>query len=543
MTLSPHLVVLPIIVPLMVGAALMVIDERRRRVKFLVSELSAIAVLGVGVTLLLAIDSGAMAEVTSYRVGAWSSSIGIVLVVDRLAALMLVLTGLLAIPSIAFATVRWQRAGPRFQTLLQLLLMGLNGAFLTGDVFNLFVFFEVLLAASYGLALHGSGRERVRAGLHYVAINLVGSSLLLVGISLLYGVTGTLNMAELGLRIPALMGEERALVESGAAVLGVAFLIKAGAWPLSFWLPGTYGAASAPVAALFAIMTKVGVYALLRLSALFFPAEGAGAAVGFGDDWMLVAGLLTIVYGMNGALGSRTMARLAGYCAIISSGTLITIIGTGSAAAIGGGLYYLVASTLGVAALFLLVELVERERDPGNGDYLPVLETTAEDDEMEPGEEEIGIAIPGMLAVLGVALVAATLVVAGMPPFPGFVGKIAMIHALLDPAQQVAGEAMPMRVWVVMGALIISGLAVLVALTRVGINEIWARAEDEVPPIQTTDFGAIVFLLLVCFVMTVRGGPIMRYMDETAQSLRSPRIYIENVVPDETAVAAGEEGP
>ena len=334
-----------------------------------------------------------------------------------------------------------------------------------------------------------------------------------------------------------------ALVEAGAAVLGVAFLVKAGAWPLSFWLPGTYGAASAPVAAIFAIMTKVGVYAIIRLNSLFFPPDSAAPQGGFGDEWLLVIGLLTIVFGMNGALASRTMARLAGYCAIISSGTLITVVGTGNAAAISGGLYYLVASTLGVAALFLLVELVERERDLRRSEYLPVLETTGDEEDMEPGEEEIGIAIPGMLAVLGVALVAATLVVAGMPPFPGFVGKIAMIHALLDPAQHVDATAVPLRVWVVMGALIISGLAVLIALTRVGINEIWARSEDEVPPIQTTDFGAVVFLLLVCLAMTVQGGPIMRYMDETARSLRSPATYIENVLPAETALATEEASP
>ena len=153
--------------------------------------------------------------------------------------------------------------------------MGLNGAFLTGDLFNLFVFFEVLLAASYGLALHGSGARRVSAGLHYIAVNLAASMLFLIGVSLIFGVTGTLNMAALAELIPTVPERTRALLHAGAAILGVAFLIKAAMWPLGFWLPRTYAAAAPPVAAMFAIMTKVGIYVLLRLSLLLF-GDGAG---------------------------------------------------------------------------------------------------------------------------------------------------------------------------------------------------------------------------------------------------------------------------
>ena len=155
--------------------------------------------------------------------------------------------------------------------------MGLNGAFLTGDLFNLFVFFEVLLAASYGLALHGSGTARVRAGLHYVAINLAASLLFLVAVSVVYGISGTLNMADLARRMAGLAAEDRALLEAGLAVLGVAFLVKAAMWPLGFWLPATYAAASAPAAAILSILSKVGVYAVLRLWLLLFGGE-AGAA-------------------------------------------------------------------------------------------------------------------------------------------------------------------------------------------------------------------------------------------------------------------------
>src|SRR5690606_8419008 len=191
-------------------------------------------------------------------------------------ALMLVLTSVRALAALIFSFARWDRAGPHFHTLFQLLMMGLNGAFLTGDLFNLFVFFEVLLAASYGLVLFGSGAPRVKAGLHYIAINLAASALFLIGVSLIYGVTGPLNMADLALRIPAVPEQDRMLLEAGAGILGVAFLVKAGMWPLGFWLPSAYKVAAAPVAAIFAILSKVGVYIVLRLSLLLFGAE-AGA--------------------------------------------------------------------------------------------------------------------------------------------------------------------------------------------------------------------------------------------------------------------------
>ena len=155
--------------------------------------------------------------------------------------------------------------------------MGLNGAFLTGDVFNLFVFFEVMLVASYGLLLHGSGERRVHAGLHYIAVNLVASSLFLIGAAMLYGVTGTLNLADMRASSADTLGRSR-LASRGVAVLGIAFVAKAAVWPLNFWLLPAYTAASPPAAALFAVMTKVGFYAVLRIWTLFFP---SGAAAPF----------------------------------------------------------------------------------------------------------------------------------------------------------------------------------------------------------------------------------------------------------------------
>jgi multicomponent K+:H+ antiporter subunit D len=209
-------------------------------------------------------DAGRTASASTARQLA-GASFGIVLVLDRLSALMLVLTSLLGLAALLYSLARWQRMGPHFHALFQFQLMGLNGAFLTGDLFNLFVFFEVLLAASYGLALHGSGVARVKAGLHYIAINLAASLLFLIGVSMIYGVAGTLNMADLAARIPPCPPDTVPLLEAGAALLGIAFLVKAAMWPLGFWLTADLCAASPPSAAIFSMMSKVGIYAVLRL--------------------------------------------------------------------------------------------------------------------------------------------------------------------------------------------------------------------------------------------------------------------------------------
>ncbi|RUZ66634.1 cation:proton antiporter, partial [Mesorhizobium sp. M7A.F.Ca.US.003.02.2.1] len=222
METAGHLMIMPIVLPFAAGAVLLLLDERRHVVKAVISIVSALALVVIAIALLRSVDNAFASSATTgvYLLGNWPAPFGIVLVLDRLSALMLVLTSVLALASLAFSLARWHKAGPHFHTLFQFLLMGLNGAFLTGDLFNLFVFFEVLLAASYGLVLHGSGPLRVKAGLHYIAVNLAASSLFLIGVSLIYGVTGTLNMADLAQRIPAVPAADRMLLEAGAAVLG-----------------------------------------------------------------------------------------------------------------------------------------------------------------------------------------------------------------------------------------------------------------------------------------------------------------------------------
>jgi multicomponent K+:H+ antiporter subunit D len=509
-----HLVVIPVVLPLAAGALMLLFDERRHRLKAALSIASVIALLAAGVALLRLADAQ---PVRVYPLGDWPAPFGIVLVADRLSALMVLLAGVLAAAALAFSLARWHRAGPRFHALLQFLLMGLNGAFLTGDLFNLFVFFELLLAASYGLSLHGSGTARVGASLHYIAVNLTASLLFLVGAALIYGITGTLNMADLAVRIPQISMQERGLLEAGAAILGVAFLVKAGMWPLGFWLPSTYAAASAPAAALFAILTKVGVYAVLRLWLLLF--DG-----GTGGGLLLYAGMATLAFGLIGVLASQGLARLAGFSLLVSSGTLLAVIGMGEPAATGAALYYLVVSTLGASALFLLIELVERAREPG-ADILAVTAAAflGADEAPEP-EEEVGVAIPSSMALLGLSFACCALLVAGLPPLPGFVAKVAMLGALLAP------DPVPAAAWALLVLLSLSGLAAIIAMGRAGVRIFWAT-QRSVPRVRVIEMAPVAVLLGLCFALTVQAGPAMRYLQDAAQALHAPRAYVQGVLP------------
>ena len=245
-------------------------------------------------------------ELLVYQLGEWPAPFGIVLVVDRLSALMVLLTYAVAVPAMWYATGGWDCRGRHFHALFQFQLMGLCGAFLTGDLFNLFVFFEVLLIASYVLLVHGQGRERFRMGVHYVVLNLAASGLFLIGLGMVYAVTGTLNMADVGLRVGQLTGDAALIARAAALVLLVVFGLKAAIVPLYFWLPATYAAASAPVAALFAIMTKVGVYSIIRVHWGVFGVEAGEAALAV-QGWLLPLALTTSVLGVLGALAGETI--------------------------------------------------------------------------------------------------------------------------------------------------------------------------------------------------------------------------------------------
>lgn len=528
MLASEHLIIAPILIPFVAGALMLLYDDRQRKAKFALSVGSALALLFVAIELLNRSKGGPMSggnEISFYLLGNWAVPFGIILVLDRLSAMMLVLTALLAIPALTYAAASWNRQGLHFQSMFQFLLMGLNGAFLTGDLFNLFVFFEVLLAASYGLLLHGSGQLRIRAGLHYIAVNLTASLMFLIGVALIYGVTGTLSMAHLAQMVVTLPETERPLFHAGAAILAVAFLVKAGIWPLSFWLPTTYMAGAAPVAAMFAIMTKVGVYVILRLSMLWFSPD-AGASAGFGADVLTGLGMATVAFGFLGVLASQGVGRMTAHLVLISSGTVLAVTGMalagGGSAMLGGALYYMVSSTIATSALFLLIEPMSR----AEGGIAAMLALTADAyglDADEEEDEEGGLAIPGTMTVMGLLFGVCLLVLAGLPPLSGFVGKVAILQGMLG-----EGGMSPRMEWAFMALLLLSGFATLIGLVRIGIQTFWA-GDGTVPKVLALEIAPIVALVVLTLLMTLRAQDVLRYTDVTARALHQPMIYSDGV--------------
>ncbi|MFP5466406.1 MAG: monovalent cation/H+ antiporter subunit D [Gammaproteobacteria bacterium] len=444
-------------------------------------------------------------ELMVYRLGEWPAPFGIVMVVDRLSAMMLLLTYLVALPVLWYASGGWDERGRYFHALFQFQLMGLSGAFLTGDLFNLFVFFEVLLIASYVLLLHGQGRERMRMGVHYVILNLCASGLFLIGLALVYAVTGTLNMADVGLRLSQLPGDTVPLARSAGLVLLVVFGLKAALVPLYFWLPGTYASASAPVAALFAIMTKVGVYSIIRVHWGVFGAD-AGPVAQVAADWLLPLALLTSVLGVLGALAAHSMARLVAYLTVSSVGTIMAGVGLYTEGTLSAALYYMLHSTIVMAGLFLLVELIGAQRGDAQ-------------DRLRPATAVREPVLLGLLMIFGAASAA------GLPPLPGFLGKLMMLGSS-------AGLAAQAWVWSV---ILVVGFLSIVGLARAGVIVFWHVQPDDHG--QGSPAGSSLRLLspvwafmVLTLALAVLASPVKRYTDAAAAQLADSAAYVQAVL-------------
>ena len=490
-----HWPIAPILLPLFTAVLLLALGRWRPAWQLPVNLLATAALLLLCVGLLgRAADGG----VTAYLLGNWQAPFGIVLAMDRLAALMLVLTAVLALASLLAAAPRWHARGAYFHPLFQMQLMGLNGAFLTADLFNLFVFFEVLLIASYGLLLHGGGGQRLHASLHFVILNLVGSALFLLGVSLLYGLTGTLNMADLAVKVAQAPDADLGLLHAAGLLLLVVFGLKAAVLPLGLWLPTAYGAASAPVTALFAIMTKVGVYAMVRVFTLIFVGERLAVAA----TLLLPLGLATLVLASLGALGAGSLPRLAGYLTVASAGTLLAALGLPGDRALAAALYYLPQTTLAVAALFLLAELIARQR----GDLAGAL---------------AGGPAVRQPALLGGLFLLAGATLAGLPPFSGFVGKLLILRSAV-------GEAGGFAVWAV---LLLSGFSLLIAFGRAGSSLFW-----KVSPAQEGGRHGVLAMTPVCallacgVLLALLAAPVVRFAEAGARQLLAPAGYIDAVL-------------
>ncbi len=533
----PHLMAAPIILPMVAAGIMLLYRGRSPNFNLIINLVSCAMLVVVATALLIWTKTHNPTAFGIYLPANWDMPFGIVLVLDRLSALMIALTSLLGLVALIYAIARWHGAGVYFHPLFQIQLMGINGAFLTADLFNLFVFFEIMLAASYGLLLHGSGPRRVLAGMHYVAINLVASSLFLIGAALIYGVTGTLNMADLAVKIPQIAAADRALLHAGLAILGIAFLTKAAAWPLNFWLGPAYSSASAPSAALFAVLTKIGIYVILRLGSLWLGPAAVDSA-GFGQTWILWAGMITLVFGSIGMFVSQRPSRLAAYSIVLSAGILLVVISFGHVAVTSAGLYYLLISTLAVAALFLLSELIERSREPDPTTLLPPedeldhLSYRLSELDFEEGVNRddddtvlVGRIIPAATGFLGISFILCALLIIGLPPLGGFIGKFAILSTMLKTETPVSLQS-----WMFLGLLIGSSLLALTVFSRQGTRFFWAPENRPAPRLSAFECLPVIALIVICAILTVRAESVMKYTTITAQAIYTPSRYIQAVL-------------
>ena len=523
MSLADHLPVLTVLLPALTAVLLLFIGDgggdvgQHGNPRLVWTRRIALGSVLLGAVLAFRlVEQAAGGTLAVYRLGDWPAPFGIVLVVDRLSAYMLALTAAVAAPVLWYACGGWDTRGRHFHALFQFQLMGLNGAFVTGDLFNLFVFFEVLLIASYVLMMHGLGRARLRAGVHYVVLNLCASALFLIGVALIYALTGTLNLADLALRVPKVTGPEADLLQAGALLLLVVFGFKSALLPLAMWLPATAAAASAPVAALFALMTKVGVYAILRVHGVAFGAD-AGASAFTVQPVLLPLALGTCVVGVLGALAAHTLPRLVAWLTVASVGTVLAAVGLFNAPAWSAALFYMANSALVIAGLFLLSELVAAQRGP-----------MAE--RLEPCSP---VAQPALLGLMLLLAVAST---AGLPPLPGFIGKLMLLEASASHPAAVA-------VWaVVLGV----GLLTMVGLARAGSVLFWS-VRPEVPGSSSDSspqmLGATLALLGMSVLMSAFAAPIQRYTAATALQLVDRAAYARAVLPEQGGAAADTTRP
>ncbi|EGD55004.1 Na+/H+ antiporter subunit D [Gordonia neofelifaecis] len=521
------LIVLPTMVPLL-AAAVTLLAGRSPTIQ------RAVTVTAIGIAL---IASGMMLYLTSghgtfaVNVGGWDgrgiagSPLGITLVVDRLAALMLVISLTVLLCVVVYAIGQGIRDGTTEQPVsiflptYLILTAGVCNSFLAGDLFNLYVSFEVLLAASFVLLTLGASADRVRAGASYIMVSMVSSLIFLAGIAFAYATTGTLNLAEMAVRLDDVPdGTRNALY----AVLLVAFGIKAAVFPLSTWLPDSYPTAPAPVTAVFAgLLTKVGVYALIRTHTLLFPG-------GSMDNVLMVAGLLTMLVGIFGAIAQSDIKRLLSFTLVSHIGYMVFGIAVGSQLSTSAAIFYVAHHILVQTTLFLVVGLIERQAGSASLRRLGGL-----------------IASP-LLA--GLFLIPA-LNLGGIPPFSGFIGKVALLEAGTADGSVLA--------WILVGGSVVTSLLTLYVMARIWTKAFWrARADAPEGSMASSTASALIeegtdvlledredvgrmppAMVLPTMAMvgaglalTVWGGQIFHFTDDAADGVLDRSQYISTVL-------------
>ena len=503
--LVPLLVTLPLL-----GAAIALIAGRHRKTQVAVSVVTLTLVLAIAAVLLVVVDIGNAPIAVS--VGNWPIPFGIVLYVDRLAALLVVVSSIVLLAVLLFSVGQGAADGDDdtpvsiFHPSYLILAAGIFTAFIAGDLFNLYVGFEILLVASYVLITLGSTESRIRTGVVYIVVSLVSSILFLAAIAVIYGALGTVNMIQISERMTQLPQQTQTVLH---VLLLLAFSIKAAVFPLSFWLPDSYPTAPAPVTAVFAgLLTKVGVYAMIRTETLLFSENDVNFV-------LMIVALATMIVGVLGAVAQAELKRILSFTLVSHVGYMVFGLAIATPAAIGATIYYMVHHIVVQTTLFLAVGLIERRA--GSTSILRV--------------KGLMRAAP----VIAVLYFIPAINLGGLPPFSGFIGK----YALFDAAAEVGT---PIMMVLIVGGIVTS-LLTLYALMRAWNLAFWREEEDSaetesrisylgaapaaaveterrvIPRIMTA---ATAGMVAVTVALTVFAGPLYEVCARIGESLLEP---------------------
>ncbi|HET7305097.1 MAG TPA: Na+/H+ antiporter subunit D [Segeticoccus sp.] len=503
------LVPLPVALPL-VGAGITVVAGRHTRIQRLVSVTVLTAVVAVSGALLWAADHAGPQVV---EVGGWPAPLGIVLVVDRLSALMLVVSSLVTLGVLLYSIGQGRSSFddesdgeaplPIFHPTMMVLAAGVSTTFVSGDLFHIYVGFEMLLVASFVLLTLGGTPPRVRAGVTYVIVSMLSSLVFLVAIALVYAATGTVNLAQLAGRLDALPEGTRTALQ---VLLLLGFAIKAAVFPMSGWLPDSYPTAPAPVTAVFAgLLTKVGVYAIIRTQTLLFPE-------GHLTDLLLWAALLTMLVGILGAVAQDDIKRMLSFTLVSHIGFMIFGVAVGSVAGFSAAVFYVAHHITILTTLFLVAGLIERR---GGSTAL----------------SELG-GLSRAAPLLGVLFFVPAMNLAGIPPFSGFLGKVGLIEAGAASGTWLA--------YVLIAGSLVTSLLTLYAMSRIWGRAFWRAPSDAVVARTRPERGGALspgivvptaVLVAVGVGITVVAGPLFGITDRAASDMLQRTPYVQSVYP------------
>lgn len=509
------IVPLPVVVPLL-GAGLALAFGRRPRIQALISLTAIIGLFVASIVLMVASDLHGPQVV---NVGSWGAPVGISLVVDRLSALMLAVTAVVLLGVLLYALAQGIADGPEgapltvFHPTYLVLAAGVANAFISGDLFNIYVGFEILLAASFVLLTLGGTGERIRAGSIYVVVSLVSSVLFLIAIAMIYAATGTVNLAHLSERLADLPPNFQFVLQ---ALLLVAFLIKAAVFPMSAWLPDSYPTAPAPVTAVFAgLLTKVGVYAIIRTQTLLFSDTRM-------DTILLTAAIVTMLVGIIGAVAQDDLKRLLSFTLVSHIGYMVFGLALSSHMGLSAAIFYVAHHITVQTALFLVAGLVERRSG-----------TTS--------LERLG-GLAKLAPALAIVFFIPAMNLAGIPPMSGFLGKIGLLQAGVEAGTPLAYTAV--------AASLLTSLLTLYAIAKAWNKAFWQPATEELPDVRTPKsmFGPAAALAGIGIVLAVIAGPLYAYTDNAARDLTTRSPYVSSVLVEgdrgegQSQEAAGGDG-